>query len=48
MSNGPWSFHNAILVTSIIPKGGDPTKVPLNEVEFWIQIYDLPSGYMSK
>lgn len=24
------------------------SKVPLNEVEFWIQIYDLPSGYMAE
>lgn len=48
MSNGPWSFDNTILVTSTIPAGGDPTKVSLNEVAFWIQIYDLPSGYMSE
>lgn len=48
MSNGPWSFENAILVTSTIPNGGDPTKVPLNETEFWIQIYDLPSNFMTE
>lgn len=48
MNNGPWSFDNATLVTSTIPTGGDPTKVPLNEVEFWIQIYDLPNGYMAE
>lgn len=46
MNNGPWSFDNAILVTGIIPAGGDPTKVPLNEVEFWIQLYSIPSGLM--
>ncbi|XP_074328295.1 uncharacterized protein At4g02000-like [Apium graveolens] len=48
MNNGPWSFDNAILVTNTIPARGDLTKVPLNEVEFWIQIYDLPSGYMAE
>lgn len=32
----------------MIPAGGDPTKVPLNDVEFWIQIYDLPSSYMTE
>lgn len=48
MDNGPWSFDSAILVTNTIPAGGDPTKVSLNEVEFWIQIYDLPSGLMSE
>lgn len=48
MNNGPWSFDNAILVTNTIPAGGDPTKVSLNEIEFWIQIYDLPSGFMTE
>lgn len=46
MTNGPWSFDGAMLVTGTIPMGEDPTKVPLNEIDFWIQIYDLPSGYM--
>lgn len=48
MSNGPWTFKNVMLVTNVIQAGEDPTKVPLNEVEFWIQIYDLSSGYMSE
>lgn len=48
MSNGPWTFENAMLVTNVIPAGGDPTKVPLNEVEFWIQLYDLPGGFMTE
>ncbi|KAL8105033.1 hypothetical protein AgCh_028992 [Apium graveolens] len=26
----------------------NPVKVPLYELEFWIQIYDLPSGYMTE
>ncbi|KAL8100596.1 hypothetical protein AgCh_032744 [Apium graveolens] len=26
MNNGPWSFDNALLVTNIIPVGGDSTK----------------------
>lgn len=46
MSNGPWTFDHAMLVTNVIQLGEDPTKITLNEVEFWIQIYDLPSGYM--
>lgn len=48
MNNGPWSFDNATLVTSKIPAGEDPTKVQLNEIEFWIQIYGLPSGFMTE
>ncbi|XP_074373983.1 uncharacterized protein LOC141714359 [Apium graveolens] len=48
MNNGPWSFDNAILVTNTIPTGEDPTKVPLNEAEFWVQIYDLPTSFMTE
>lgn len=52
MTNGPWSFNNAMLVTSTIPMGipmgEDPMKMSLNEIEFWIQIYDLPNGYMAE
>lgn len=45
---GPWSFDNAIPVFNSINMGEDPLKVPLNEVSFWIQIHDLPTGYMSE
>lgn len=48
INNGPWSFDSATLVTSTIPEGEDPTRVPLNEIEFWIQIYGLPSGFMTE
>lgn len=33
---------------STIPKGEDPVNVPLFDVNFWIQIHGLPSGFMSK
>lgn len=45
IDNGYWSFDNTNLVTNTIPSGRDHTKVPLNEVEFWMQIYDLTSGF---
>ncbi|XP_063942974.1 uncharacterized protein LOC135150542 [Daucus carota subsp. sativus] len=48
VKGGPWSFDGAILVFNTVGNGEDPTKVLLNEVEFWIQIYDLPVGYMSE
>lgn len=37
-----------MLVANIIPVGEDHTKVPLHEVDFWIQIHDLPHSFMSK
>lgn len=47
-NGGPWSFDNALLVLNVISPGEDPTKVPLLEIEFWIQIHNLPVGYMSE
>lgn len=45
---GLWSFDNALLVLNAIKPGEDPAKVVLVEVEFWIQVYNLPIGYMTK
>lgn len=47
-NGGPWSFDNALLVLNVIKTGEDPTKVALVEMDFWIQIYNLPVGYMSE
>lgn len=47
-NGGPWSFDNAMLVLNTIASGEDPLKVPLFEVNFWIQLYDLPVGFMSE
>lgn len=48
VKRGSWSFDNALLVMNTIQPGEDATKVALNEVKFWIQIYDLPVEYMSE
>lgn len=48
LNGGPWSFDNALLVVNTIKAGEDPVIVPLNEVDFWIQIHGLPVGYMSE
>lgn len=47
LSNGPWSFDGAMLVVNSIKMGEDPTMVSLNEMEIWIQIYNLPVGFMA-
>lgn len=47
-NGGPWSFDGAMLVLNTIVVGEDPVKVPLVEVNFWIQIYDLPIGFMTE
>lgn len=48
LSNGPWTFDGALLVMNIVKVGEDPVKVSLNEVDFWIQIHDLPICYMTE
>lgn len=47
-NGGPWTFDNAMLCIEPIPPGEDPTKVPLWHLNIWIQIHDLPVGYMSE
>lgn len=48
LSNGPWSFDGAMLVVNSIKMGEDPTVVLLVEMEIWIEIYNLPVGFMSE
>lgn len=47
-NGGPWSFDNAMLILENIPLGEEPLKVPLWWLNIWIQIHDLPSGFMSE
>lgn len=47
-NGGPWTFENAMLCTDVIPPGEDPLKVPLWFLNIWIQLHDLPSGFMSE
>lgn len=48
MNEGPWSFYNIMLVLPTIPQGENPVKVPLVFVNIWIQIYELPFGFMNE
>lgn len=48
LKGGSWSFDNAMLVMEEVPKGEDPLSVQLWNVNMWIQIHELPSGFMSE
>ena len=48
LNGGPWSFDNAMLVMETIPLGVEPMKVSLWHLNIWIQIHDLPTGFMSE
>lgn len=45
---GPWSFDNIMLVLATILQRESPTKVPLISINIWIQVHDLPSGFMNE
>ncbi|MCH81083.1 hypothetical protein A2U01_0001862 [Trifolium medium] len=48
ISDGPWSFDNFMLALRKVYPGEDPLTVPLNIVEMWVQIHNLPYGFMCK
>lgn len=45
---GPWSFNNIPLILHRLQRGEFPTRVPLNKLSFWVQIHDLPAGYITE
>uniref|UniRef100_A0A199UAI0 DUF4283 domain-containing protein n=1 Tax=Manihot esculenta TaxID=3983 RepID=A0A199UAI0_MANES len=47
IDGGPWSFSNHLLVTHLLQLGEIPMEVSLSSALFWIQIHNLPSGYMT-
>lgn len=46
MSGGPWSFDNVMLALEPVAAGEDLTKVQTWFLNIWIQLYNLPMGYM--
>ncbi|KAK6156010.1 hypothetical protein DH2020_010258 [Rehmannia glutinosa] len=47
-SNGPWTFDNALLLTKRLSIGEQPSKIPLFFTDLWVQVYDLPFGFMTE
>ncbi|WOG82416.1 hypothetical protein DCAR_0101580 [Daucus carota subsp. sativus] len=47
LKGGPWSIDNAMLVMAEVPTGEEPLSVPLWHVNMWMQIFELPSGFIS-
>lgn len=48
VKGGPWTFDSAMLALEPVADYEDPAKVPLWHVNIWIQIHDLPMGYMTE
>lgn len=48
VEGGPWSFEQSMLVCHCLSKNEDPHSVPLREVDIWVQLYDVPKGFISE
>lgn len=46
VEGGPWSFEQGMLVFKQLVGNEDPKEIILNEVDIWVQIYDLPKGFL--
>lgn len=45
---GPWSFDNYMLVLERLTPGRSMTAIPLQNIDNWVQVYDLSVGFMTE
>lgn len=45
---GPWAFEQNMLVYNKVSDMKDPHTVKLEEVDIWVQVYDIPTGFLSE
>lgn len=45
IDDGPWSFENHTLICKQVPSGVRHEDVDLDSIDFWVQIFDLPSMF---
>ncbi|KAL8496806.1 hypothetical protein ACS0TY_020473 [Phlomoides rotata] len=48
LTGSPWFFNNHPLILHLLRKGEHPHQVPLNRLPIWVQVYDLPHGFISE
>jgi len=48
VQQGHWLFDNFPLVWSKIAVGKDPYTMPLDTIELWVQVHNLPFGFMTE
>lgn len=46
LEGGPWTFEQILLVYHYLKEGEDPHLVRLNTMDIWVQVYDLPTGFV--
>lgn len=48
LEGGPWAFENNLLIYHKLKDDEDPHLVKLHKFDMWVQIYDLPRGFVSE
>ncbi|KAL8133796.1 hypothetical protein AgCh_009020 [Apium graveolens] len=48
LEGGPWSFEQNMLVYSQLKEAEDPHLMALNEMDIWVQVHDIPKGFISE
>ncbi|XP_058775429.1 uncharacterized protein At4g02000-like [Vicia villosa] len=46
INGGPWSFDSHLLILEQVRLGVQIENIPLFHVDFWIQVHNLPAGFM--
>ncbi|XP_030489697.2 uncharacterized protein LOC115706250 [Cannabis sativa] len=44
----PWTFDRVPLLFERLKQGKNPRSVPLNRIDFWVQLHNLTTGFMSE
>ncbi|KAL9433285.1 hypothetical protein AB3S75_028171 [Citrus x aurantiifolia] len=48
IDSGPWTFDQHILILKRLRENEQPHRFPLFHTSFWIQVYNLPIGFLSE
>jgi hypothetical protein len=48
LNGGPWTFDNNMLLMDRIQIGMQIENIPLFHADFWVQIHNLPAGFMQE
>jgi 14-3-3 protein epsilon len=48
LQGGPWAFNNQMLIIERVQLGVQIENIPLNHIDFWVQVHNLPTGLMAE
>lgn len=48
LKGGLWSFDGHLLILGTMQEGGTPKEVDFFNVSFWVQVHQVPVGFMTE